>query len=121
MRREEVPPLARFGALALLVSILFHHWNLRLSPAIERRLALGIVTPRMHGIHHSDREHETNSNWSSLLSVWDRLHGTLRLDVPDDRITIGVPAWQREEDVTFARLLAMPFATQRNDWLADHD
>ena len=31
-----------------------------------------------------------NSNWSSGLTVWDVLHGTLRTDVPQERITIGV-------------------------------
>jgi sterol desaturase/sphingolipid hydroxylase (fatty acid hydroxylase superfamily) len=37
-----------------------------------------IVTPRMHGIHHSTVREETDSNWSSGLTVWDWLHGTLR-------------------------------------------
>ena len=53
-----------------------------------------IVTPRMHGIHHSDWENETNSNWSSLLSIWDYLHGTARLNVPQAAVRIGVPAYQ---------------------------
>jgi sterol desaturase/sphingolipid hydroxylase (fatty acid hydroxylase superfamily) len=75
----------------LLVSILFHHSNLRLPEAADRALAKTIVTPRMHGIHHSNREEETNSNWSSLLSWWDWLHGTIRLDRPQSEITIGVP------------------------------
>lgn len=33
-----------------------------------------IVTPRMHGVHHSDRREEADSNRSSLLSAWDVLH-----------------------------------------------
>lgn len=37
----------------VLLSIVFHHSNLRLSRAIEDRLAHVIVTLRMHGIHHS--------------------------------------------------------------------
>jgi hypothetical protein len=53
-----------------------------------------ILTPRMHGIHHSIVERETNSNWSSGLTVWDWLHGTLRLNVPQADVTIGVPAFQ---------------------------
>jgi sterol desaturase/sphingolipid hydroxylase (fatty acid hydroxylase superfamily) len=46
----------------LFASILFHHSNLRLPAGLERRLVRVIVTPRMHGIHHSDWENETNSN-----------------------------------------------------------
>lgn len=100
----------------LFGSILFHHANFRLPLALERVLARLIVTPRMHGIHHSAREDETHSNWSSLLSVWDFLHRTFRLDVPDEQITIGVPAYRHPEDVTFGKILTQPFRRQRNDW-----
>src|SRR3954463_5472354 len=97
----------------LFVSILFHHSNLRLPLWLERRLAPLIVTPRMHGIHHSIIEEETNSNWSSGLTLWDRLHGTLRLDVPQSEIEIGVAAYRDPEQVTVPRLVEMPFVEQR--------
>src|SRR5688572_1141218 len=100
----------------LFASILFHHANFRLPFALERVLARLVVTPRMHGIHHSNRQDETNSNWSSLLSVWDFVHRTFRLDVPDERITIGVPAHGNAEDVTIGKILALPFRRQRKDW-----
>jgi sterol desaturase/sphingolipid hydroxylase (fatty acid hydroxylase superfamily) len=100
----------------LFASILFHHANLRLPPGFERVLVRLIVTPRMHGIHHSDRQDETNSNWSSLLSVWDFLHRTFRLDVPDAKITIGVPAYHDARDVTIGKILTLPFRRQRSDW-----
>jgi sterol desaturase/sphingolipid hydroxylase (fatty acid hydroxylase superfamily) len=100
----------------LLTSIAFHHSNLRLPAAAERRLVLCVVTPRMHGIHHSNNRDETDSNWSSLFSWWDRLHGTLRLDVPQDAIEIGVPAYEHPRDVTIGRITALPFVAQRDDW-----
>jgi len=75
----------------LLVSILFHHSNLRLPAAVDRVLNAFFVTPRMHGIHHSTVPEETGSNWSSLFSWWDRLHGTMRAGVPQESITIGLP------------------------------
>lgn len=77
----------------LLPAIFFQHSNLRLPEALDDLLArLLVVTPRMHGIHHSDVQEETDSNWSSLFPWWDWLHGTLRLDVPQEQITIGLPA-----------------------------
>ena len=100
----------------LFASILFHHGNLRLPRRFERLLVRVFVTPRMHGIHHSDRREETNSNWSSLLSIWDPLHGTLRLDVPDETITIGVPAYREPGDVSFPRIQLLPLLPQRDDW-----
>ena len=100
----------------LFGSILFHHANLRLPLGFERLLVRLIVTPRMHGIHHSDRHDETDSNWSSLLSVWDFVHRTFRFDVPDERVVIGVPAYRDPRDVTIGRILTLPFRRQRQDW-----
>ena len=100
----------------LFASILFHHSNVRLPLAFENALVRLIVTPRMHGIHHSERRAEAFTNYSSLLSIWDVLHRTLRLDVPQSEVTIGVPAYQRDEDVTIGRILMIPFRRQREDW-----
>jgi sterol desaturase/sphingolipid hydroxylase (fatty acid hydroxylase superfamily) len=93
----------------LVLSVVFHHSNLELPIDIERRLARVLVTPRLHGIHHSTRADETDSNYSSLLSWWDRLHRSLRLNVPQASITIGVPGFERPEDVTLVNSLTLPF------------
>ena len=110
------PSGVRLWRAFFFLSILFHHSNLRLPERWERRLALGLTTPRMHGIHHSAVHEETNSNWSSGLSFWDRLHGTFRLDVPQAEIAIGVPAYRSAEDVALCASLAIPFRRQRRDW-----
>jgi sterol desaturase/sphingolipid hydroxylase (fatty acid hydroxylase superfamily) len=93
----------------LLASILFHHSNLALPLDVERRLSGVIVTPRMHGIHHSALHGEAETNWSSGLSVWDRLHRTLKLDVAQADITIGVSGFQRAGSVDLLRMLMLPF------------
>ncbi|HVF42693.1 MAG TPA: sterol desaturase family protein [Pyrinomonadaceae bacterium] len=102
----------------LMLSILFHHSNVRLPVEVERGLNLLVVTPRMHGIHHSDAKAETDSNWSSGLTVWDWLHGTLRLDVPQSEIKIGVPAYRDPRELGLAEILKMPFAEERPAWQA---
>lgn len=94
----------------------FQHSNVRLPIGIERLLNKVLVTPRMHGIHHSAVENETNSNYSTVLSWWDRLHGTLRLNVPQSHITIGIPAYLRPEDNTIGNCLTLPFHKQRDYW-----
>ena len=93
----------------VFASILFHHSNLRLPLWLERIAVRIVVTPRMHGIHHSVETDETNANWSSGLTLWDTVHGTLRLDVPQDEIEIGGPAYRLPDEVTFPRLVEMPF------------
>lgn len=102
----------------VFLSIMFHHSNVKLPISLERWLNRLIVTPRMHGIHHSEVQQETNSNWSSGLTIWDWLHGTLRLNVPQDQVTIGVPAYREPAEVSLLQILALPFLKQRSDWTA---
>lgn len=93
----------------LFLSILFHHSNMRLPLEFERSLNRFIVTPRMHGIHHSIVQAETDSNWSSGLTLWDWLHGTLNRNVLQDEITIGVPTYSERDETTLAKILFLPF------------
>jgi sterol desaturase/sphingolipid hydroxylase (fatty acid hydroxylase superfamily) len=102
--------------LAFQLNTLFHHSNLRLPIALERPLNRLLVTPRMHGIHHSQVRRETDSNFSIVLSWWDRLHGTLRLNVPRDAIAIGVPAYTLPGDRALWHALTLPFRRQRDYW-----
>jgi sterol desaturase/sphingolipid hydroxylase (fatty acid hydroxylase superfamily) len=90
-------------------SVIFHHSNLQLPLGVEQQAVSFIVTPRMHGIHHSARAVEANSNYASLLSVWDRLHHSLRLQVRQADVVIGVAGLQRPADVTLERMLTLPF------------
>lgn len=95
---------------------LFHHSNVRLPIRIERLLNLVIVTPRMHGIHHSQVRDETNSNYSVVFSWWDRLHRTLGLNIPQSEIVIGVPGYAEAADNSFYNAFLLPFRRQRDYW-----
>jgi sterol desaturase/sphingolipid hydroxylase (fatty acid hydroxylase superfamily) len=100
--------LARWRG-ALLASVLFHHSNLRLPPQLENLLALVVMTPRLHGIHHSDVPEHRLSNWSSGLTLWDRLHKTLRRDVPQESIRIGLRELDDPDRVDLGNMLKLPF------------
>lgn len=95
---------------------LFHHSNVHLPIWLERSLNWVLVTPRMHGIHHSQIQAETNSNYSVVFPWWDRLHRTLRLNIPQVKIAIGVPAYANPEDNRVDTVLLMPFRSQRQYW-----
>ena len=105
--------------LAFQTGTLFHHSNVRLPLALERALNLIVVTPRMHGIHHSDIREQNMSNFGVVFRWWDRLHGTLRLDVPQSAVTIGIPGYSLPDDNRLGHCLAMPFRTQRDYWRRD--
>jgi sterol desaturase/sphingolipid hydroxylase (fatty acid hydroxylase superfamily) len=96
-----------------LMEIMFHHSNLRLPLDLERRLCRLIVTPRMHGIHHSIVRKETDSNWSTIFAWPDYLHGTIQLNVPQQAITIGVAPYQEPAELTLGQILELPFTPQR--------
>jgi sterol desaturase/sphingolipid hydroxylase (fatty acid hydroxylase superfamily) len=102
--------------LVFQANTLFHHSNVRLPIGIERILNMVLVTPRMHAIHHSQVERETNSNFSSVFAWWDRLHRSLKLGVPQSQIVIGVPGYTGQEDRSFWQSLIMPFVRQREYW-----
>lgn len=102
--------------IVLFVSILFHHSNVRLPARWENVLVRLVVTPRMHGIHHAQREEWTHSNWSSILTCWDFLHRTMVTRVPDAEIVIGIPAYDDPRAVTLGRILLLPFRRRRNEW-----
>jgi sterol desaturase/sphingolipid hydroxylase (fatty acid hydroxylase superfamily) len=95
---------------------LFQHSNLRLPIGSERLLVRLLVTPRMHGIHHSQVPGETNSNYATLFSFWDRLHRTLRLNIPQSEIDIGIPGYAGDRDNSLGNALLAPFRAQRDYW-----
>ena len=99
-----------------LMEILFHHSNIRLPINLERWLCRLIVTPRMHGIHHSFVRRETDSNWSTIFSWPDYLHRTVKLNVPQEEVTIGVPAFRDPKELTLGNLLKMAFTVDRPSW-----
>ena len=112
------------GPVAVLVyevvfeaSVAFQHSNWRLPYRLERPLSWIFITPRMHGIHHSIVRREANSNYTNLFSIWDRLHRTIRLNVPQDEVTVGVPGYQEDgHDHTLVGLLTLPFRHQKEYW-----
>ena len=66
--------------------------------------ALVIVVYGGYGEHWS---------WTGIngttATLWDWLHHTLRLNVPQPEITIGVPGFQNVDDVGLTKMLALPF------------
>jgi sterol desaturase/sphingolipid hydroxylase (fatty acid hydroxylase superfamily) len=93
--------------------ILFHHSNLRLSNRIDRCLRWLIVTPWMHYVHHSRWQPETDSNYTSFLSVWDRLFGSFRLRAKPHEISLGLDHYEEHEWRRLPGLLAAPLKKSR--------
>lgn len=110
------PEAVKLWQTIMLPAVLFHHSNIKLPDDFDEKLSRIIITPKLHGIHHSAVQAETDSNWSTIFSIWDRLHGTWKTDVEQDEITIGVPAFQNPQDIELEKLIKLPFIKQRPSW-----
>jgi sterol desaturase/sphingolipid hydroxylase (fatty acid hydroxylase superfamily) len=92
--------------LLLLLATVFHHSNLRLPPGFERLLSAVIVTPSIHWVHHHARRRDTDSNYSTILSLWDHIFASRSATRRTPDLEIGV---EREHDQPFLALLLRPF------------
>jgi len=90
----------------LLAATIFHHSNLRLPAGLERALAWVVVTPSIHWLHHHRVRADTDSNYATVFSLWDRLFGSRNPGRRRLEMAIGV---EGEEEETAPALLARPF------------
>jgi len=103
-----VPPLSLLLMPVLQLPILlFQHANVRLPVAFDRTLAFIVATPRMHLVHHSRHAPQTNSNYATFLTIWDRLFGSFRPSVAPD--AIGLDGHDGPHYQTLAGMLLTPW------------
>ncbi len=89
----------------LLCSAIFHHSNVRIPTVVERVLSRFIVTPSIHWVHHHAIQQDTDSNYASFLSVWDRVFSSKSGTDRQLDMKIGV---EGVEDQSFLRLILRP-------------
>jgi sterol desaturase/sphingolipid hydroxylase (fatty acid hydroxylase superfamily) len=98
-----------FEALLMACSQ-FEHSSIKVPERFEKRFWTLFVPPSMHRIHHSVVIGERNTNYGTIFSIWDRMSGTLKTDVDQDGISIGIGAYNtRPEKSNFLGMLIMPF------------
>ena len=85
------------------------HANIRLNLRVDWFLRLLVVTPNMHKVHHSRDQIETDSNYSNIFSIWDRLFGTYTSAIDFRTLNYGLDGFDIEERQTLSGLLKMPF------------
>lgn len=93
--------------LQLVVQL--QHANVMLPRPVERMMRLVLVTPLMHKVHHSRDQPETDSNFASLFSFWDRLFRTFRLRSDPENIRLGLDGFDRTDRQDLRGLLRTPF------------
>ena len=94
---------------ALVLFAQFHHSSLRIPAWLDSAWLIFSIPPSAHRVHHSVKIRERNTNYGTIFSFWDRVLGTLKTDVDQDGIIIGVGGHFEERKLGLGRLLAMPF------------
>jgi len=90
----------------VLLSAAFHHSNVKLPALLERMLALLVITPSIHWVHHHAVRRDTDSNYGTILSIWDPLFGS-RSSAPR-RLDMEIGVEGRAEEGVFS-LILRPF------------
>lgn len=94
---------------AVLGAALFHHSNLRLPQGLERGLARIVITPSIHWIHHHAVRADTDSNYGTILSIWDPLFGSRNRRPREADMEIGVEGMA---EPGFLAMLVRPFGSR---------
>ena len=94
--------------LVFTIATLFTHANFALPRMLEGAVRALLVTPDMHRIHHSALQRETDSNYGTLLSGWDRLFGTYT-EAAQGSLTIGLGHYQDSRPHRLGWSLLLPF------------
>ncbi len=96
-----------FYEVIFLANVFFHHANLSIGDTLDKLYRTFLTSPNMHKVHHSDRRVETDSNYTSFLSIWDRIFGTYRIVENPKDIVYGIKGL--EEEQTVGKMLMTPF------------
>jgi len=95
--------------LLAAVSGLLEHANLRLPRRVNQLLALLFTWPDMHKVHHARDPRLTDTNYSNLVSWWDRLFGTFTPVRHGRAVVYGLDGTDDAPVQTFSGLLGLPF------------
>lgn len=92
----------------MLACAQFQHANVRLPRRLEYGLWWTIVPPAMHRIHHTPPREDTNSNYGTILTVWDWLFGTLRRRPAAAVASFGVETLRDPRSLGITGLIVLP-------------
>ena len=94
--------------LVLTPFFFFEHSNLRFPKWLDKTVGLVFTTPNIHKVHHEQDQHYTDSNFSDIFIIWDRLFGTFKYKPPEE-IKFGLKEFENDKKQTFWYLMISPF------------
>ena len=95
--------------VAMLACAQFQHANIEIPAALERILWRTLVPPAMHRLHHTPARADTDSNFGTILTLWDSLFGTFNRRKTDPVASFGVPELREPAKLGLVSLAILPF------------
>lgn len=88
--------------------VFLEHSNLRFPRWLDKTFGLVFTTPNQHKVHHEQDRHYTDSNFSDIFILWDRLFGTFK-HKPVEDIKFGLKEFEEDKKQSFWYLIKSPF------------
>ena len=95
--------------VAILACTQFQHANIKVSARLEPILWRTLVPPAMHRLHHAPNRGDTDSNFGTILSLWDSLLGTFNRRAADEKPSFGIPRMRDPNVLSLGTLAVLPF------------
>jgi sterol desaturase/sphingolipid hydroxylase (fatty acid hydroxylase superfamily) len=99
-----------FGFYILIFTFFafFEHANLTFPEWLDKSVGNVLVTPNFHKMHHEQDQYYTDSNFSDIFIIWDRLFGTFKYK-PVTKVKYGLAEFDDKKKQTFLYLMKSPF------------
>jgi len=94
--------------LILIPYVFLEHTNIRFPGWIDKTIGLIFTTPNIHKVHHERDQYYSDSNYSDIFIIWDRIFGTFKYKPPGE-INLGLNEFADDRKQTFWYLLISPF------------
>ena len=96
-----------FYEIILVLSIQFHHSNIKLAETLDKALSRIIVTPKYHTNHHTKARASREANYASIFTIWDKVFLSYKDATDKERLEMGLE--NREMELKFLSNLQYPF------------
>jgi sterol desaturase/sphingolipid hydroxylase (fatty acid hydroxylase superfamily) len=108
-----IPPEAvlLYSLIATAVVVLSHA-NIEVPQWLDGALRNIVVTPAFHVVHHYADRRETDTNFALVITLWDRIFGSLHREnatVKGNRQVLGIEDFREPRDNRLHRVLLQPF------------
>ena len=96
-----------FYEIILVLSVQFHHSNIRINEKFDASLSKFIVTPKYHTNHHTRVRKSREANYASIFTIWDKIFLSYEDATDADREVMGLE--NREIELNLIDNLYHPF------------